>query len=147
MKHQPSTIMVSNSASSVFSVGYLVNLSDGFAQVVDQAAPREVLRSSYSIPLSEADVGRQVVLRYNRGQPGNPDIVGKGPDSSQQGAAPGLLSGACPWEIAPSGELTLRCGKASITLTPSGKIILRGTYISTRSSGVVRIKGGSVQIN
>lgn len=41
----------------------------------------------------------------------------------------------------------LRCGKASITLTRSGKIILRGTYISSRSSGVIRIKGGSVQIN
>ena len=44
-------------------------------------------------------------------------------------------------------EITLRCGKASITLTKSGKILLRGTYLSNRSSGVNRILGGSVQIN
>jgi hypothetical protein len=44
-------------------------------------------------------------------------------------------------------QLTLRCGESSITLTAAGKIILRGKYIVSRSSGVQRIKGGSVQIN
>ncbi len=44
-------------------------------------------------------------------------------------------------------EIVLRCGKASITLTKTGKILLRGAYVSSRSSGVNRIKGGSVQIN
>ena len=44
-------------------------------------------------------------------------------------------------------EVTLKCGKASITLTKSGKILIRGTYLSNRSSGVNRILGGSVQIN
>ena len=44
-------------------------------------------------------------------------------------------------------EIVLRCGKASITLTSAGKVLLRGTYVSSRSSGVQRIKGGSVQIN
>ena len=44
-------------------------------------------------------------------------------------------------------EITLKCGKASITLTKSGKILIRGTYLSNRSTGVNRIMGGSVQIN
>jgi hypothetical protein len=44
-------------------------------------------------------------------------------------------------------EVTLRCGRASITLTKAGKILIRGTYLTSRSSGVNRIKGGSVQIN
>ncbi len=50
-------------------------------------------------------------------------------------------------ELTAERELTLRCGKASITLTKEGKIILRGTYISSRSSGPNRIKGGSVHLN
>ena len=41
-------------------------------------------------------------------------------------------------------EIELRCGKASITLTKAGKILLRGEYLLSRSSGVNRIKGGSV---
>ena len=44
-------------------------------------------------------------------------------------------------------EIVLRCGKASITLTRAGKIIIRGAYLLNRSSGVNRIKGGTVQIN
>ena len=44
-------------------------------------------------------------------------------------------------------EVVLRCGKASITLTKAGKVLVRGAYLLSRSSGVNRIKGGSVQIN
>jgi hypothetical protein len=44
-------------------------------------------------------------------------------------------------------QVELRCGKASITLTRAGKVIIRGAYLLNRSSGVNRIKGGSVQIN
>ena len=44
-------------------------------------------------------------------------------------------------------QIVLRCGKSSITLTRAGKILIRGAYLLNRSSGVNRIKGGSVQIN
>lgn len=44
-------------------------------------------------------------------------------------------------------EIVLRCGKASITLTKAGKVLIRGAYLLTRSSGVNRVKGASVQIN
>lgn len=44
-------------------------------------------------------------------------------------------------------EIVLRCGKASLTLTRAGKVLIRGAYLLSRSSGVNRIKGGSVQIN
>jgi hypothetical protein len=44
-------------------------------------------------------------------------------------------------------EIVLRCGKASITLTRAGKVLIRGAYLLNRSSGVNRIKGASVQIN
>ena len=44
-------------------------------------------------------------------------------------------------------EIVLRCGESSITLTRAGKVLIRGKYVLSRSSGVNRIKGGSVQIN
>ena len=44
-------------------------------------------------------------------------------------------------------EITLRCGLASITLTKAGKVLIKGTYLLSCSSGVNRVKGGSVQIN
>lgn len=50
-------------------------------------------------------------------------------------------------EIEGHDEIVLRCGQASITLRRNGRLIIRGTYVETRSKGVNRIKGGSVQIN
>jgi uncharacterized protein DUF6484 len=44
-------------------------------------------------------------------------------------------------------EIELRCGEATITLRRNGRIVIRGTYVETRSRGVNRIKGGAVQIN
>lgn len=44
-------------------------------------------------------------------------------------------------------EVVIRCGESSITLTKSGKILIRGKYLLSRSSGVNRILGGSVQVN
>jgi len=44
-------------------------------------------------------------------------------------------------------EIVLKCGKASITLTKVGKVLIRGVYLLSRSSGVNRIKSGLVQAN
>ncbi len=46
-----------------------------------------------------------------------------------------------------SEEVVLKCGASSITLTKAGKVLIRGTYLLNRSSGVNRIMGGSVQVN
>ena len=44
-------------------------------------------------------------------------------------------------------EIVLQCGSASVTLRRNGRVIIRGTYVETRSDGTNRIKGGQVQIN
>ena len=44
-------------------------------------------------------------------------------------------------------EIVFKCGESSITLTKSGKILIRGKYLLNRSTGVNRIMGGSVQVN
>lgn len=44
-------------------------------------------------------------------------------------------------------EVVIKCGEASITLTKAGKILIHGNYVLSRSSGVNRIMGGSVQVN
>jgi Domain of unknown function (DUF6484) len=44
-------------------------------------------------------------------------------------------------------EIVLRCGRASLVLTRAGKVLVRGAYVSLRSSGMQRIIGASVQIN
>jgi len=44
-------------------------------------------------------------------------------------------------------EIVLKCGEASITLTCAGKVLIKGSYVISRSSGTNSIKGSSVRIN
>jgi hypothetical protein len=99
-----------------------------------------------AVALRSGDVGREAVLFFEEGDRRRPVILG-------------LLQGPSPKEmvevrmdgkrlyLSADNEIVLRCGKASLTLTRAGKVLIRGAYLSSRSSGVHLIKGGSVQIN
>ena len=50
-------------------------------------------------------------------------------------------------KIVAKDEIVLECGQASITLRRNGKVIVRGTYVETHSTGTNRVKGGQVRIN
>lgn len=102
--------------------------------------------------LDSEDVGKEIALLFESGNPLQPLIIGKihhaGADHQNQDAE--QTSAELDGEnivLSAKQSITLKCGKASITLTKAGKIILRGAYLLSRSSGVNRIKGGSVQIN
>lgn len=97
------------------------------------------------------DIGCQVALLFEGGNPQRPIVIGRiqHPEqivqAGQQSTTADLDDERL--EFKAGKEIVLRCGKASITLTKAGKIILRGAYVLSRSSGVNKIKGGSVQIN
>jgi uncharacterized protein (DUF2345 family) len=49
--------------------------------------------------------------------------------------------------VVAENEITLKCGRASITLRKDGRIVISGDYVISRARGTHRIRGGSVQIN
>lgn len=95
--------------------------------------------------LTAADIGAQVALMFENGDPTRPLVIGRLLGASAPSAQVQLDEERL--ELRAEREIVLRCGKASITLTRAGKVIIQGAYLSSRSSGVNRIKGGSVQIN
>lgn len=103
-----------------------------------------------SAALSRDDIGREVALLFEQGDPARPLIIGRiqHPEELRQPAD--TVSADVDGErvvFNAKQEIVLRCGKASITLTRAGKILLRGAYLFSRSTGVNKIKGGSVQLN
>jgi hypothetical protein len=86
---------------------------------------------------------REKVSRPGRRNNGRTSTSSAGPSSENEV----LSNGEEELVLTASKQITIRCGESSITLTAAGKIILRGKYIVSRSSGVQRIKGGAVQIN
>ncbi len=99
-------------------------------------------------------IGRQVVVMFDGGRPDEPIVMGWVRDTRSATVLRGGEAGSVTIDadgtrvqVSAATELVLRCGQASITLTKAGKVLIQGTYVSSRSSGVNRIKGGSVQLN
>ncbi|GAB1723836.1 MAG: hypothetical protein GDA65_17975 [Nitrospira sp. CR1.1] len=119
--------------------------------VVPHLSMLEPMVTRSTVPVTQADVGREVLVAFESGETRVPFIVGL---LWEQKQAPEIQ--AAPIEAKVDGEqvviegkkeIVLKCGKASITLTRAGKVLIRGAYLLSRSSGVNRVKGGSVQIN
>lgn len=105
-----------------------------------------------TVDLHGGHIGKQVVLMFEAGNPARPIIMGV----LREGEGWPLEQKPHQVEIDADGErmivsaheqLVLRCGKASITLTKAGKVLIKGSYVLSRSSGVNRVKGGSVLLN
>ncbi|MGE0646143.1 MAG: DUF6484 domain-containing protein [Nitrospira sp.] len=111
------------------------------------------------VPVTDRDIGRQVCLMFEQGNSAKPVILGflqLGADRASQDVGTKTLTQSHQLEAKVDGErivleghkeIVLKCGKASITLTQDGRVLIRGTYLSSRSSGPNLIKGGSVQLN
>lgn len=128
------------------------------------------LEALTTVPINKQLIGRKVAILFNNGDPNLPVIMGliQNPlldileqqsdnglnDESKTELDKGLANVQNEFYIdgkkvviEAKDEIVLKCGDASITLTKSGKILIRGKYVLNRSSGVHRIMGGSVQIN
>lgn len=102
-----------------------------------------------TILLSAARIGTDVVMVFDRGDLRKPIILGciqSQSDFAENRSRDARIDGE-KFVLSAEREIVLSCGKASITLTRAGKIIVRGAYVVSQSSGVNCIKGGSVQIN
>ena len=105
-----------------------------------------------TVDLQATHIGSDVVLTFTDGDWLKPIVLGviRALDPNHLAEQPGHVEVEADGErmmVSAKDQLVLRCGKAMITLTKSGKILIEGTYVSSRSSGVYRIKGGSVQLN
>ncbi len=137
-------------------IGVVVGVSSVAAANVSFPGCRreEGIAARSTINLAQSDIGRSVALLFEGGNLEKPLIIGKIQVPGPPGCEPSIRKERVEAELdgerlvfTAEKEIVLRCGKASITLTRAGKIIIRGAYLLNRSSGVNKIKGASVQIN
>jgi hypothetical protein len=102
-----------------------------------------------TLALAVRQIGYELVLVFEQGDLTKPIILGCIVPKSlaQESGRPEATLDGEQVVLSAEREIVLRCGKSSITLTRAGKVIVRGAYLLSRSSGINRIKGGSVQIN
>lgn len=138
-------------------VGRLVGFDPSGVGLVDH--PRNgsgaPLPARSVVPLMAEGIGREVVLMFENSDFQKPIIMGVVQDPAppppehaarRQEPCVAELDGR-RLVFTAEQEIVIRCGEASITLTRAGKILIRGAYVLSRSTGVNCLKGASVQIN
>ncbi len=128
-------------------VGRVLGVEAGVARVTFEGAPAEGFAARAVTPLQKEDESKEVALMFEGGDPGRPIVMGKMVSPLAEPRPDVATDGKRLVEISAQEEIVLRCGDSSITLTRAGKILIRGAYVLSRSSGVNRIQGGSVEIN
>lgn len=100
--------------------------------------------------------GLRVVLGFEEGNESKPILLGliDSPPCKEESAAesskesdPAIDTKPKILHIESEQELILKCGKAKVALRADGRVEILGGYVLSRSKGVNKIKGGSVQIN
>ena len=116
--------------------------------------PGHVVPARTAVALRREMVGSHVVLVFEGGDPEQPIILGVVQD--QKKPEPALPAKPVSFQtevdderllISAEREIVLRCGDASITLTRAGKVIIKGNYVISRSTGYNKIKGAAIDIN
>jgi hypothetical protein len=136
-------------------IGELVAIADGGRTplVVYPGQPGTTAVAARSVvDLHGAHVGRPVALAFEGADPARPIVMGvvRQADEPSLEPRPGSVEVEADGErlvVCGREQLVLRCGRASITLTKAGKVLIEGAYVSSRSTGVNRLRGGSIQLN
>lgn len=142
-------------------IGTLVDVTDKGVPLVDYSGnpAKGLLQALSTVSVDKKSIGRQAALLFQNGDPDKPLIVGlvrNFLDNLAEASDVTEVLDDKPKEVVIDGErvlftaekeIVLKCGKASITLTRAGKILIRGAYLSSRSSGTNRIRGGTVHVN
>jgi hypothetical protein len=100
-----------------------------------------------TLPLVKADEGRDAALLFENGDPARPIIVGRIQESRSARVEATAEVDDKILTFTAKEQIVLRCGDASITLTRAGKVLIRGTYVLSRSSGVNMVKGATIHLN
>lgn len=110
----------------------------------------DVVMARTSSSVQPCHVGASVAVMLEAGDSERSFVIGVVKNGSARDLCTGARTGSIDLgalEMVARERIVFRCGKSSISLFKDGKVMIRGTKLLNRASGVNRILGGSVQIN
>lgn len=123
----------------------IVGFDERGAPLVDIDGKKVIARATTAV--SREDLGREATVTFLDGDPARPVITGLFVDPAAPVRRRRVKLKAEELDLEAAAQLTLTCGKASITLHRDGKVVIRGVDVISRASGTNRIRGGTIELN
>lgn len=129
--------------------GCIVAVSSSGTVTVAVSGRNEPLSARALAHISPDDVGSDAVVGFEGGNVERPIVIGilGGSPFDDPGDVAEITIRRERLTFEGTAEVVIKCGATSITLTESGKVLIKGEYVSSRATGTNRIRGGSVHIN
>lgn len=119
--------------------------SDGAPLLRIPGLPHPV-RGRSAVALDRKSCGKMAVAMAEGGDWNAPILIGIILESGTSAkAATARLEKRIAFEA--EGEIVLRCGRSSLSMTRDGDIVIRGVNLLSRAAAVNKIKGGAVHLN
>ncbi|TRC93295.1 hypothetical protein FJV76_11840 [Mesorhizobium sp. WSM4303] len=129
-------------------IGLLIGFEGGAPLVVFVGNPRETAIAARSLAeLDSSAIGSELALLFEEGDPMRPLVVGRIVDPASRNRNLEVVRDGERVVITGDERIELRCGLASIILEKNGRVIIRGTQLTSQASGTNRIRGGAVHLN
>jgi len=151
-------------------VGKVVSINDHGNPMIayDETTKSKPVEALTTVPLNRDAIGKDIAISFaqNNGcmaivmgvirrplddvlalQSAQPEEVITPAKTDEPTGKPEVIVDGNKLELSAPEEITLRCGKASITLNKNGKILIKGEHMLNRTSGSYKIKSGSIQLN
>jgi hypothetical protein len=172
-----SQLLSKNELSSQGSllIGKVTSISDHGNPLIayNEATHISPIEALTTVPLNDSSIGKDVAISFAQNQGGTPivmgvirrildDVISQQENTkpiaavtddentnllSAENSKPEITVDGNKLELSAADEITLRCGKSSITLNKNGKILIKGEHILNRTAGSYKIKSGSIQLN
>lgn len=135
-------------------LGWVTEFNEEQGWLVDfigNPGPPLVARLTTTIPPSRgqqaAAMRQQAILIFENSDPALPIVIGLVQSSTPIHDETEAHIDGQRVVLEAENEVVLRCGAASITLRRNGAIIIKGAHLISHSSGINRIRGGSLEFN
>jgi hypothetical protein len=148
-----------NPASGSMLIGHLSGIDDSGRMLFRPEGETESIRVAIGVAASDgalvraARLQQRAVVQRISERPERYLLTGLVREriaSETRDADPGKLEVSLDGEtvaLSATHRIELRCGKASLTLTKDGRVVLKGAHVVSRSTGPNKVKGASIALN
>lgn len=128
------------------TVARFVGFDDADRFLVARTASEPPMAAASVVALHASEAGIGVVIALQDGEAMRPIILGR--LHERRAAAQAVVrTDGDRLVLRAEREIELRCGDASIVLTKAGKVLIKGAYVCSKSSGANRVRGAFVELN